>query len=616
MNRIISRLLIFIFLFSGVCVAEASSVKLSVSAMRGQREIYVGDIFYISFEVSDLEKGLVSPSSVPGAKVLYFERTGQSSRFSSVNGKVTQSYSYTYTLSLRAEKEGSYSFGPVEVEGVKSNVVKYTIYPKDASPQNQANRNNPSNAVVTPDDNKPKYIGKGDGNLFLKAEVSKSSAYPQEALVYTVKLYTTYDAIKFIGATAAPKFDGFVVEESSDISTSLEYETYNNQTYATAVIARYIIFPQIEGQLKVKGNTYTVSVDAREYYHDPFFGNMSVSKPLQLNVTPNELTVNVKELPKPVPTDFCGGVGQFTFTSSLPDQSYKSNNAASIVYEVKGTGNLKYVTLPDLNNLYPPQLEVYSPTPDIKTVVGKNNVSGSVTFDYSFMPLETGTYRIPEIKLTYFNPASGKYESTTAKGYVINVEEGKGSDKSQKLSKLAFDPELKKVKTNLSQEVVPVIGTFGYWLFFYIIPAVLFILIVIIYRKYIEANSDIVAVRSRKASKVARKRLRRAETCMEKGETEKFYDVMLESMWGYLGDRLKIPVSGLNRANIREEFSKLGIPEDLAVKMIEIVDDCEFYKYSSAGASSEMKDVYEKGVDVIDSLEESLKNRGKESKTN
>ena len=95
------------------------------------------------------------------------------------------------------------------------------------------------------------------------------------------RLYTTYGAIKFIGATSAPKFEGFVVEESKDVSTSLNYETYQGKTYATAIIARYIIFPQMAGDLKVIGNKYTVSVDEREYYHDPFWGSMSVAKPLR-----------------------------------------------------------------------------------------------------------------------------------------------------------------------------------------------------------------------------------------------------------------------------------------------------------------------------------------------
>ena len=127
------------------------------------------------------------------------------------------------------------------------------------------------------------------------------------------------------------------------------------KTYATAVIARYIIFPQMEGQLKVLGNTYTVSVDERVLSR-PVLGSMSVAKPLQLNVKPNDLTVNVKSLPKPVPANFSGGVGQFKITSTLPAQNLMSNQAASIVYAVTGTGNLKYVKLPDLNALYPAEL--------------------------------------------------------------------------------------------------------------------------------------------------------------------------------------------------------------------------------------------------------------------
>ena len=223
----------------------------------------------------------------------------------------------------------------------------------------------------------------------MRASVSESNVYEQQALVYTVKLYTTYDAIKFIGATAAPKFDGFVVEESKAVSSSLDYETLDGKTYATAVIARYIIFPQMTGQLKVIGNTYTVSVDQREYYHDPFWGNMAVNSPLQLNVSPNDLTVNVKALPSPKPADFSGGVGKFTIASQLKSNNFKTNQAASIEYIVTGSGNLKYIQLPDLSTSFPPQLEVYTPKTDVKANVGSSNVSGSVSFDYSFMRLLT-----------------------------------------------------------------------------------------------------------------------------------------------------------------------------------------------------------------------------------
>lgn len=601
-------LLLLVMLLSGAS-CFAASVRLTVQSGRGRREIGVGDLFYISYEVTNLDATPEKPATVPGAKVMYFERTGQSSRFSSVNGKTTQSFSYTYTLTLRAQKEGQYSFGPVTVGGVKSNAVNYAIGASAACSSQGAQQNSGNARAAQGRHNSadgPKFIGKGDGNLFLKADVSRATAYEQEALVYTVKLYTTYDAIKFIGATAAPKFEGFVVEESKDISTSLSYETYQGKTYATAVIARYIIFPQMEGQLKVLGNTYTVSVDEREYYHDPFWGSMSVAKPLQLNVKPNDLTVNVKSLPKPVPANFSGGVGQFKITSTLPAQNLMSNQAASIVYAVTGTGNLKYVKLPDLNALYPAELEVYSPNPEVNANVGRNNVSGTARFDYSFMPLESGTFTIPEVTLSYFNPQTGRYETSTARGYNVTVGKGKGSEKSQTRGKMSFNPNLLPVKGDLKKTHTPYVERFSYWLF-YILPVLILLGAVVYYRSYLKANADYLAVKSRRASKMARMRLKKAGICIRNNDVDNFYDEMLAALWGYVSDKLKMPTSELNRENVSGKLSERGIGEKEVKQIIDLIDECEFSKYSPASAKGDMQPVYDEGVNVINSLEDAFK---------
>lgn len=605
-NKSLISILLLTCLF--IIDVSAQSVTLSVSPARGKREISVGDLFYINMVVKDISQNPDKPSDVPGANLVYFDRTGQSSSFTSVNGKTSQSVSYTWTATLRAQKEGQYTFGPVTVGGVKSNTVVYAI--GAPMPDQTIPNSNSSAGQRNVDPDKPEYIGKGDGNLFMRAEVTQSSAFVNQALLYTVKLYSTYDAIKFIGATASPKFDGFVVEESKDISTSLEYETYNGKTYATAIIARYFIFPQHEGNLTVKGNTYTVSVDQREYYRDPFYGHLSVSKPLQLNVTPNELTVNVKPLPTPVPENFSGGVGQFSISSSLPAQKFVTNQVGSIVYKVEGSGNIKYITLPDLQKIFPSELEVYTPNTEANVNVGKTNVSGTITFDYSFMPLEWGNFRLPDVKLVYFNPSSGKYETSVARGYEIAVERGTGSEKSQTKASASFDSELMPVVTSLSFKHRPYVYGFLYWLF-YIIPIGGIIIAYISYKSYLNANSDILAVRSRKANRMAQRRLKRAYSYMKANDRGSFYDEIISSLWGYLGDKLRIPVSELSRENISGKLAMKDISDEKIQSLITLIDDVEFEKYAPSAASSEMKDVYERTMVIMNSLEEAFKNSRK-----
>lgn len=605
--RSLKRLLLLFILSAVILPASAGSVRLSLSMQRGQREIGVGDLFYITYEVTDIDAQAQRPASAPGAKIMYFDRTSQSSRFSSVNGHTTQSFSYTYTLTLRAEKEGRFSFGPVTIGGARSNAVSYTI--GKSSSKNSPTQSNASQSQASAS-GAPKYIGKGDGNLFLRASVSKTSAYEQEALVYTVKLYTSYDRIKFIGATTAPKFEGFVVEESKSVSSSLSYETYNGKTYATAIIARYIIFPQMKGSLKVIGNTYTVSVDQREYYHDPFWGNMSVSSPLQLNVTPNDLSVNVRPLPSPQPADFSGGVGQFSISASMPRTSLLTNQPASIVYTVSGSGNLKYVRLPDLQSLFPSELEVYSPTTDVKTSVGASNVSGSVRFDYSLMPLEEGDFSIPPVTLTYFDPVAGQYRKVSSRGFSLSVGKGKTSARSQTTNRLRFISDLKNADpARISARHIPLVHSVLYWLFF-AVPVIILIAAVAVYRKHLRDMADMAGLMSRKAGKIARSRLKKAYRCLTARDSEHFYDETLAAIWGYLAHRLKMPTSELNRENVAARLSSIGISESLIGKTIRLLDNVEFAKYSPDKSDADMSRIYDEAAHCIESFVRSLRKNG------
>ncbi|MDE6741542.1 MAG: BatD family protein [Muribaculaceae bacterium] len=613
MTRIRLYISVLILTLVALSGSAAGKIQLSVSTQTGSDDIEVGEQFYVYMKLDNID-GEPSAPDVPGAIVKYFTLSSQSSSMSSINGKVTRSSSRTYVATCSASKEGNYSIGPFTVGDVKSNKASYTIVKsgtgslsklqqRQQRQQGAAQQGSQSQAQDYDDQNEgPKFIGKGNEKLFLKASVSKTTAYEQEALVYTVKLYSSYAPIKFIGATEAPKFDGFVVEESDETSKSLHYETYNGQEYATAVIARYIIFPQMTGKLTVKGNTYTVSTDEQEYYDDPYFRMLTVRRPIQLNVTPNDLVIDVKPLPTPQPADFSGGVGQFTISSSLPSASLKTNQPASIVYEVSGSGNIKYVKLPDLNTLYPKQLEVFTPTTEVNAVPKGATVTGSVKFDYSFTPLEMGQYQIPEVSLVYFDPSTGRYEKSVAKGYNVEVDKGVLSEKSQTKNRLKFTDTLMPVG-KLAKTRVPLVYRFGYWLWF-IIPALALVAIVIVYRRHLKSAADIVGTRMRKAGKVAARRLKKAAACMKSGDREKFYDEMLVALWGYVGAKLNIPTSELNRQNVAQRLTDSGASQEVVDKFVGVLDDCEFAKYAPGSGEDELKTVYQRGADVINALED------------
>lgn len=593
-----------------VAATFGATVRITVTPDRGKRDIEVGDKFHMEITANGVDGDLNAPDQIPGAKVIY-NFSSSSSQMSTVNGQTSLVISSKYTFTLRAEKEGTFTFGPVSIGGVRSNAVKYTIGKGKGGVQSQGVAPSSTQSQGNTNQNasgKPQFIGKGDGNLFLRANVSSTTVYEQQAIVYTVKLYTTYPTIKFIGASAAPKFEGFVTEESKEISSSLTYESYQGRQYATAVIARYIIFPQMTGALKVTGNTYTVSVDRREYYHDPYFGSMSYSTPLQLNVTPNDLVINVKSLPSPKPADFSGAVGSFRLTSQLNAKELRSNEAASIIYRLSGSGNIKYAQLPDLAALYPSQLEIYTPTTTQNVNVGSSTVSGTVTFDYSFMPLEEGNFRIPDVKLVYFNPASGKYETTVARGYNVTVGKGSGSSKSKIKRPNPFDSQLQKIdKSDLHKKYDPYVDHFPYWMW-YVVPTFGLISAVIGYRRYSSLHADMVAFNSRRADKLARRRLKKAAAAMKRGDKDAFYDEILVALWGYLGDKLKMPTSELMRDNIRQVLSDKGIAQEDTDALISMIDDAEFEKYSSAGGKENLRNMYDKSIAMINRLDKAFKN--------
>jgi hypothetical protein len=136
---------------------------------------------------------------------------------------------------------------------------------------------------------------------------------------------------------------------------------------------------------------------------------------------------------------------------------------------------------------------------------------------------------------------------------------------------------------------------------------VLFIFIIIWRRKQIKQNADIASLKNRKANKVAKKRLQLSQKYLKENKKDEFYEEMTRALWGYLSDKLMIPVSEFSKEKANEELIKKGISDETITELTSMVDTCEFARYSPVSDNSQMNEVFNHATDLIGKLENNLK---------
>jgi hypothetical protein len=125
-------------------------------------------------------------------------------------------------------------------------------------------------------------------------------------------------------------------------------------------------------------------------------------------------------------------------------------------------------------------------------------------------------------------------------------------------------------------------------------------------RRAIRDSKNTVLVKNRRANKVAIQRFHAAEKFMREGNRHAFFEEMLRALWGYMSDKLNIPVANLTKENIREELQRRGCAADIAQLYTEIISRCDEAQYSPA-ETIQMGDVYSEGVNIVSRIESIIK---------
>ena len=274
---------------------------------------------------------------------------------------------------------------------------------------------------------------------------------------------------------------------------------------------------------------------------------------------------------------------------------------------------MKLINTPEVG--FPQDFEIYDPKVENKFNLTREGLSGSKVIEYLAIPRHAGTYTIPAIEFVYFDLKSKVYKTLKTDPYTLNVAKGEGNA-SQVVSNFTSKEDLKVLgkdiryiktgDTNLTPKGNYFFGSTSYYMW-YIIPLALFIAFMIIYRKQAIENANVAKVRTKKANKVATKRMKNAGKLLAEKNTSAFYDEVLKALWGYISDKMNMPVSQLSKDNIEEELTCHNVSEELIKDFIGTLNECEYARYAPGNQNEAMDKVYSSAIDVISKMENSIK---------
>ena len=573
------------------------------------------------FNVTFIIDGESKPSDFtwnPGDdfQLLWGPQQGRSTSVQMINGKTTKSVQTTYSYVLRPLKAGKFTIArasakvkgqdifsePVSIEVVASGSANRQT---DGSSQGgqQAQRQS-QNGMIQDDD------------IFLTLELSRSNVVVGEPITATLKLYQKVNIAGFESAEF-PTFNGFWSQEI-EAPTNIEFvrETYDGQIYNSALLRKFILIPQQQGQIKIDPAELVCLVNVRvstggASIFDGFFDDY---RTVRKKVASKPLTVNVSPLPAGAPASFAGGVGEFRISAELSKDTIRTHEAASLLVTVTGRGNVSLLEAPKVN--FPPDMEVYDTK--ISDKIDKGGIAGSKYYEFPFIPRSHGDFVIEPIRYSYYDVNQKKYVTLETPPIPISVERGNETDAGgivvagnvqKDVRNLGSDIRFISTKDpGLSSKGVFFVGSVLFWIILAVLAAAAAICWAAL-RHLAARRADVVGTKNRKATKMALKRLQLAGTFLKQNLYTAFYEELHKALLGFISDKLNMPVSELSRDRIAESLKEGNVNSGLAETFIGILDACEFARYAPDAGHEAMEAHYQSAVEVISSIDSEMKSR-------
>ena len=597
-----------------IVVTTAAAVAQTLTASAPSR-VAVGEQFRLTYTVNTQNVSEFRAGNIPDEfEVLIGPNRSMQSSYQMINGHTSQSSSITYTYIVAATKGGSFTIpaAHVIVDGKKIASNSLTIKVSGTANSGSSSR---SNSYDDGEDVREVGSRISGSDLFIKVSANKKRVFEQEPILLTYKVYTLVQLTQLRGDM--PDLKSFYTQEVDlPQQKSFSIETVNGRPYRTCTWSQYVMFPQTTGKLQIPSITFEGIVVQQNRNVDPFeafFNGGSGYVEVKKKIVAPGIDIQVDPLPQR-PAAFSGGVGRFNISGQMDKTETKANDPIKIRVIVSGTGNLKLIKQPVIT--LPADFDKYEPKVTEQTKLTAAGIEGSKIYDFLIVPRHQGKYDIPPVEFTYFDTNSKSYQTVKTEGFHLDVAKGSGSSSVSDFSGQEDLQELNKdiryIKTGDTEQHQ--LGDFFFGSTAYMVSiaalVLVFISLFVIFRQRAIDNANVTKMRGKKANKVATKRLKQASKLMMDNKPGEFYDEVLRALWGYVGDKLNIPVAQLSHDNISQKLAERGVHQSIIDKFLGALNECEFERYAPGDPKGNMNKVYDKAMLAIEKIEEAMKKRG------
>ena len=621
LNRVLISLVTLL-----ICTANLFAQDVQFTA-QSKAVAVVGETFTLIYTLNAQGSNFRGPN-IQGLDMLSGPNTSTSSSIRMINGSTSMSITYTYTYLLQATREGSFSIpaATVSVNGKQysSNALSIKVIKNSGSSgaQNQGatNQNRGTGSSGT-------GVTGSSNDVYVKAFASNSSPLQGEGIVITYKIFTKVP-IAQINISKLSSFSGFWSQNLMKENDKLQQTTQviDGEQYVVADIRKIALFPLKSGRLvidplelacvaQVRRQTKTRTGDPffDDFFNDSFFnsGVANVEKTLKSN----PVIISVRPLPEEgKPDDFSGAVGNFTLHAEIDKTRLKTNEAVTLKCAISGRGNIQLID--KLNLTFPPDFETYDPKviSDIQTTA--SGISGNQVFEYLMIPRKPGKFTIKPVTFSYFDLEKKRYMSLSSPEFSLEVEKGAGESGAVMTYSGANKEEIKYIGSDIRHIKddgvhLKIAGSrffasIGFWLLL-VIPLLFFLLFLVLWRKLAARRSDTVLMKNLRATKIARKRLQKAEEFQKSGQQDDFYIAISQSLWGYLSDKFSIPMAELSVESVHEALVLKNVNETTISQFIETLSNTEFARFAPGEKTVNMERIYNEALEIISKMERELR---------